>query len=129
MEIERKQKLLNYLMPNKEKRNFLCNDLFMELKELIPDSMIISMKNNSLKERKKNYQTVETIILSFINNNINYKKQIKDLFNLNETDILNDLVIGYVFFVINTNAKFYHIDIFKDKRSICYSPISIIDFI
>ena len=129
MEIERKQKLLNYLMPNKEKRNFLCNDLFMELKELIPDSIIISMKNNSLKERKKNYQTVETIILNFINNNINYKKQIKDLFNLNETDILTDLVIGYVFFVINTNAKFYHIDIFKDKRSICYSPISIIDFI
>ena len=53
MEINKKQKLLNYLMPEYKVRQFLCNDLFLELKKLIPNSMCISPQNKSTEKRSR----------------------------------------------------------------------------
>lgn len=127
MEIDKKQKLLNYLMPEHKVRQFLCNDLFLELKKLIPNSMCISPQNKSTEKRKKNYKEIKKIIIEFLDNNDYYKHEVEVYYK--EEDKIDNLLIGYVFFVLNTMTKYNHVDIFLDKRSVCYSPISIIDFI
>ena len=42
---ERKEKLLRYLFPNEQIRLFMCNDLYMELLEIIPKKLFIHTKN------------------------------------------------------------------------------------
>ena len=128
--MERKQKLIKYLFPTEEIRSFMCNDLYMELMEQIPRFLCISSKNITNSVRKENFEKVNSIITNFIENNENYKQMLKKLFSNKELkNIISDIVIGYVFFITQTNLKYNHIDIFRDKKSICYSPISIIDIL
>lgn len=45
-------------------------------------------------------------------------------------DLINDILIGYVFFVVNTDNNNKGGDIFKNKKSICYSVApSILDIL
>ena len=60
----------------------------------------------------------------FIRNFTDYKMRLIELFKtLNYKSLIDDLIIGYVIFVANLNEKYKDIDIFKDKRSICYIKI------
>lgn len=127
---KRKCKLLNYLFPNEKVRSFLCNDLYIELTQIIPYNLCLSSKNLNNIIRQENKEKVKSIIKKFIKENINYEKEIKKIYKDYDNErILDEIIIGYVFYLANTIRKFFTIDIFYDKKSICYSPISIIDII
>ena len=130
MNIERKQKLLKYLYPTEKIRSFLCNDLYMELHELIPRQLCISTQNMTLAVRKGNLNKLETIITSFLEGNKEHYQSIMQLCQNQSWDtIIQDIVIGYTFFTTNLISRYNGIDIFKDRRSVCYAPISIIDLL
>lgn len=129
MQLERKQKLVKYLYPTEQIRSFMWNDLYLELKEVVPKICILS-KNTNFQIRKQNLKKVTDIIKNFIQNNQNYKLEIENLYHdKNWNSIIEDIVIGYVFFVSNTVTVYNNVDILSNKKSICYSPISILDII
>ena len=125
---EQKQKLLRYLYPTEEMSSFLCNDVYQELSQLIKASTCISTKNQVNKVREDNLKAVRTTIKNFIENNNNYSIELNRLYkNRAIKDIVDDILMGYVFYLSNTIDRCKGVDIFKDKKSICYTEVSIID--
>lgn len=121
---ERKEKLLKHLYPIQEIREFMCNDLYQELLQVISKSTCISSKNIVEKVRKQNYEIVKSQIKQFLSNNIIYLNKIKSFgFKIN----LEDIITGLVFYISLIDENYTNIDIFKYKKSICYSSISIVD--
>ena len=130
MEDKRKEKLLRYLFPTEEVRKFVCNDLFMELSEIIKTTDCISSKNIKKEVRRQNKEKVEKQIKDFIKQNPDYEKMLTELYHQKDINqIYDDILVGYTFFLANTYGRIGEIDIFKDKKSICYAPISIIDIL
>lgn len=130
MEDKRKEKLLRYLFPTEEVRKFVCNDLFMELSEIIKTADCISSKNIKKEVRQQNKEKVEKQIKDFIKQNPDYEKMLTELYHQKDINqIYDDILVGYTFFLANTYGRIGEIDIFKDKKSICYAPISIIDIL
>ncbi len=127
---EKKLKLLKYLFPTDEIRIFMCNDFFVELLNVIPKKLCISTQNISVQKRKENYQSVLGLLRKFLKENANYRKIVLQLYNADKLEELEEqIIIGYVIFLIHCDKRWYWLDIFQDKRSICYSPISIVDFL
>lgn len=117
---EQKITLVDYLYLNKETQSFLCNDLFQELKHTIPETLCISEKNINDEIRINNYSCVKMLILIFFQKNPDYKDITKKLFaNFTEKKLIEHLILGYVFFLTIIDKN--NIDIFKDKKSICYT--------
>lgn len=130
MDNERKTKLLKYLFPTEEIRKFVCNDLFMELSEIIKTTDCISSKNIKNAVRQENKAKVEKQIKDFIKENPMYEKMLTELYHQKDINqIYDDILVGYTFFLASTYGRIGEIDIFKDKKSICYAPISIIDIL
>lgn len=130
MDNERKTKLLKYLFPTEEIRKFVCNDLFMELSEIIKTTDCISSKNIKNAVRQGNKAKVEKQIKDFIKENPMYEKMLTELYHQKDINqIYDDILVGYTFFLASTYGRIGEIDIFKDKKSICYAPISIIDIL
>ncbi len=130
MNINRKQKLVEYLYPTEEVMNFMCNDLYQELLQNVSQASCISSKNLVKSVRDKNLQHVKNQILAFVQNNGEYANILFDYYkstNLNK--IIDDILIGLVFYVANTTERFCRLDIFNDKKSICYNKMSILNFI
>lgn len=123
---EQKQKWMEYLFPNKEIRHFLCNDLFQEMSSFISDDIIFGDDNKNDNERNQNSAKLFNLISDFIENNPPYQKMISKYFGTGQTFyIINDLIIGYAFFLAETKKKFEGIDIFKDACSVCRAPIAL----
>lgn len=122
---------IKYLYPTDEIRNFMCNDLYQELNEIIPKTKCFCSDNIVSKTREENYMFVKTHIVNFILSNDNYKNELNKLYKDREfDDLINDIIIGYVFFTVNTDDKNRGEDIFKNKKSICYSVApSILDIL
>lgn len=122
---------IKYLYPTDEIRNFMCNDLYQELNEIIPKTKCFCSDNIVSKTREENYMFIKTHIVNFILTNDNYKKELNKLYKDREfDDLINDIIIGYVFFTVNTDDKNKGEDIFKNKKSICYSVApSILDIL
>lgn len=122
---------IKYLYPTDEIRNFMCNDLYQELNEIIPKTKCFCSNNIVSKTREENYMFVKTHIVNFILTNENYKNELNKLYKDREfDDLINDIIIGYVFFTVNTDDKNRGEDIFKNKKSICYSVApSILDIL
>lgn len=130
MNNERKEKLLKYLFPTEEIRKFVCNDLFMELSEIIKTTDCISSKNIKKEVRQQNKEKVEKQIKDFIKENPMYEKMLTELYHQKDINqIYDDILVGYTFFLASTYGRIGEMDIFKDKKSICYAPISIIDIL
>ncbi len=125
---ERRFKLLKYLFPNEKIRYFMCNQLYGELSTIIPKNMCISYKNKKNDIRKKNLNTIKTLIWNYFDTHPIYKLKIENFYNVhNKHDILNIVIISYVFNEVHEIRMHDIIDIFLNKESVCYSPISIID--
>ena len=113
---------LRYLYPTDEIRNFMCNDLYQELSNEIPYTKCFSSENIVNKNREDNLSFVKDKILGLVNNNQNYKQELSHLYKGKAMeDLLEDILIGYVFYIVNTNEKNRGEDIFKNKKSVCYS--------
>ena len=116
---EQKTKLASYLYLNKEFQEFLCNDFFQELKKELPKESCISEDNLNDEYREENYGIATLSIFIFLHNNGNYADIIKQNFtSYTDSQLLHHLVLGYVFYLTNVEE---HMDMFKDKRSICYT--------
>ena len=136
MDKESKQKLLKYFFPTEEIRKVMCNDLFVELDELFLNKICIFEENKSRRKRKEHYKLTFEIILDFFIHNRDYSKKVTLIYgdqtaslNENVENIINSVIMRYVFYLTGTNSKWQNIDIFKDKRSICYSHISLADIL
>lgn len=130
MERERKEKLLKYLFPTEQIRKFLCDDVYEELTFLIPKNLCISTNNLKVATRKENLEKVTSLVREFLKENPDYTKLLIEYYGYDDIiRIVNDIVIGYVYYLTNCYGNYFHIDIFKDKRSICYSYISLIDIL
>ena len=127
MDIEQKKKLVQILYPNEKIRDFMINDLYQELKLFIDFEKCYSEKYLEANERKKSLENLKDEIMVFLKNNGNYANAIQSLFLRSYNDIINEIVMGYCFYITQLNLK--EIDIFKDKKSICYSEVSIIDIL
>ena len=127
---ERKVKLLNYLYPNESVRSFCCNDLYQELIEILPTKICISTNNLKPSIRKQNLHVAKGIVYNFLSGNQSYKDKVIELYAENDiTKIVECVLLGYVFFLYCSHAKYARADIFRDKKSIFYSPISILDIL
>lgn len=130
MNINRKQKLVEYLYPTEQIMSFMCNDLYQELLENISVSSCISSKNVVNKLRGENLKYVKSQIFRFLNSNREYINRLFELYQHNDLNkIVDDILIGLVFYISNTTDKFFRLDIFNDKKSICYNKMSILNFI
>jgi len=127
---EKKSKLIKYLYPTDEIREFMCNDFYQELLNIIPTKLLISSYNKVNKTRECNLEIVKQKIVEFLKNNSNYTIELAELYK--DKEILNridDFVTGLTFFVASTNEKYKDIDIFKNKESVCFSVVSIADIL
>lgn len=119
---EKMLKFIKFLYPTDEIRNFMCNDLYQELNEIIPKTRCFCSDNIVSKSREANFLFVKTNVANFVLNNPNYKQELAKLYKGRDfDDLINDIIIGYVFFVVSTDDKNKGEDIFKNKKSICYS--------
>ena len=122
--------LINYLYPTDELMDFMCNDLYQELLGIIKPSYCINSKNMVNSVRQKNLNFVKNKINDFISTNINYMNILFDYYkHKNLNIIIDDILIGFVFYIANTTLKYNNIDIFHNKQSICYEKMSIFEIL
>ena len=120
---------MKYLFPTEKARKFMCNDLCVELLNLLPHSLCFSSQNINAVNRKNNKDTLIKQIIQFFENNLDYVNMYKAIYNCDYEGNVEDVLITYVFYVSNLHNKYRIIDIFRDKRSVCFCPISVIDII
>lgn len=127
---ERKQKMIKYLYPTDELMEFMCNDLYQELLNIVPIKLFVHSDNLIHSVREANFKTVKENIVKFILINKNYKQELfKHYKHSMISPIVNDIIIGLTFYIVNTSDEYQNVDIFQNKKSICYEKVSILDFI
>lgn len=119
---EKLEKISLYLYGNDETRSFLINDLFQEFSLIIDEKDCINWKNRVRKTRLKSKITVALLISKFLKENKIYLIKLNEFYPASTfEDIVETLVLGYVFYLSQVKEKFKNVNIFKDKKSICYS--------
>mgnify|MGYP004667715645 FL=1 len=118
---DKMMKFLRYLYPTDEIQDFMINDFYQELGEIIPKTKCFSSENIVNVTRKNNYNYVKTSIIEFLNTNPTYQKELQKLLKRPANDMVEEFIIGYVFYVVNTDKNNACVDIFKNKKSICYT--------
>lgn len=122
MDEVKKERICTYLYGTDETRKFLLNDLFQEFSLIIDDKECINWKNRIKKVRTKNKIIVTTKIVLFLKENeVYYNKLDKIYNNMLFKDVITMLVLGYVFYLSQVKDEFKDVNIFKSKKSICYS--------
>lgn len=118
----RKERICTYLYGTDETRKFLLNDLFQEFSLIIDDNECISRKNCLNKTRKRNKVIVTTKIVLFLKENTIYYNKLDKIYpNMLFNDVIKMLLLGYVFYLSQVKIEFNNVNIFKSKKSICYS--------
>ena len=120
------QKLLQYLYPTDEVRAFLVNDLYQELFKVVKVKTLYCEDNLDDILRSINYLNLKIEIEKFLKNHEEYKKELDRLLRHDGKTIVEDLIIGLLLYY-STSSYFKQFDIFKDRKSVLYSPASIID--
>lgn len=130
MNKQRKIKLLNYLYPNEEVARFSINNLYLPLENFLPRKTCFSNDNHNSQKRKSNLETAIATVSSFLNNNPATLRVLYEYYPyISFEDLLLTVLYGYLLYLTPNINKGTGADIFADKRSICYSPVSIIDII
>ena len=128
MNDERKKKLIGYLYTNEKLCNFICRNIYCKLLKILPKKICISVDSFKDISRNENLDIAKNIVINFLKDNSKYVAYIKSFYNEKQFDsIVNDVIMGYLLYLTTIKDACRRIDIFRDKRSICYSPISIID--
>lgn len=128
MNKERKEKLLNYLYPTEEIAEFMYCDFYTELALILDKKVCFSQANLTNVTRKNNLKIAREIIAKFLNENALYKNKVYEFFpKTPESVIIDNILYGYTLLVSTNINRGTGADIFKDKRSVCYTIASIID--
>lgn len=118
---DKMMKFLRYLYSTDEIRDFMINDFYQELGENIAKTKCFSSENVVNATRENNYNYVKKSIIEFLNTNPTYQKELQKLLKRPANDMVEEFIIGYVFYVVNTDKNNACVDIFKNKKSICYT--------
>lgn len=125
-----KEKMVRYLYPTKKIMTLMCNDVYQELLEIIPMGYCISKDNLNSSTRIKNLKFVSGAIKGFIIGNREYAKILFEYYRHNNIDtIVYDILIGFVLYISTISDEFKNIDILRDKQSIIYGEIFILDLV
>ena len=108
--------ILLYYFPNEGILNFMVNDLFLELKEMISIDLIYSEENKKDSVRTQNRNKVEDIIVKFFNENPVYISEFKKLYQRDFIEVIDNIIESFTFSVLLDEKKTY-----KDKKSITYT--------
>lgn len=108
--------ILLYYFPNKNFLDFMMNDLFEELKDLISIDLIYSEKNKKDSVRTQNRNRVENIIIKFFDENPYYISEFKKLYKKDFFEVIDNIIDSFVFSILLDEKKTY-----KDKKSISYT--------
>lgn len=114
--MENSMNILLYYFPSKEVLDFMLNDLFVEFKELIDDSLIYSTDNKKDSVRNQNRNKVEDIIVRFFDENPVYINEFKNLYQRDFVEVIDNIIDSFVFSILLDEKKTY-----KDKQSIAYT--------
>lgn len=128
MNTKEKELLIKYLFPTEEIRKFLINDIYQEFNEFLPKENLFNERNMKTEQRLNNYNQYCSLIKDYLNNHSDYLKEVYGVYhNINIESLIDDLLMGYVFYLSEIDDKLQKFDIFKDKKSICFTEISILD--
>lgn len=108
--------ILLYYFLNKKFLDFMMNDLFEELKDLISIDLIYSEKNKKDSVRTQNRNRVENIIIKFFDENPYYISEFKKLYKKDFFEVIDNIIDSFVFSILLAEKKTY-----KDKKSISYT--------
>lgn len=123
---EQIQSLIGYYNLTGKLGKFFCNDLFVELSELLPVTKCISDENIDNNIRLANLNKAKSIIKTFLIDNADYMSRINQYSILpTDIDLYEYLLEAYLLYSLLLGDKPSNIDIFSDPRSICYlaSPL------
>lgn len=124
----RKKKLINYLYYNKHVAEFMYNDLYVELNYVLPKKICFSNENFKKENRVKNFEKAIGIIKNFLKENVIYYNKLKEFYAYKDLNVLvKDILVGYIMFLTPHINKNSGADVYADKRSVCYSRVSILD--
>lgn len=123
-----KDKIREYLYPTFEEEDFLVNVIYQDLKEIIPQNICICSKNLTSKIRKSHYNEVYDYIYDYLHQHQKYCDYLMSEYPLDmDEDLIDDLIINFVFCLSQENAIYKDIHIFKNRKSICFTDVSILD--
>ena len=130
MDIYRKTKLINYLYPTEEIAKFLFCNVYSALKTILPRKVCFSDDNYNETTRNRNYIIAKNTIANFLEETPFVRNKLNEYYLNKEVDnLVNDILYGYLLYLTPKIHKGTGADIFRDKRSVCYSPFSMLDII
>ena len=130
MNTTRKSKLIEYLYPSTQAIDFMFDDFYLQLLMVLPKKVCFSVDNMKQSVRKANLELAIKTIGNFLDKNPLYKSRYVELFSYKDFSVLiNDILIGYVLYLTNNINRGTGADVFADKRSVCYSKTSILDWL
>lgn len=121
-----KENLCALLYPTDAFRNYAINDFNQEISEYVLDDIIISEENLDTVVRKENLKTTRVIFRNFLKNNPTHLNLIRDYYaDLELDDILELMIINYVFYRSQMMDKFKQASIFFNPHFITYETLKV----
>lgn len=119
---KKEEKILwGWLFLTQELESFVVGQVAPLLKKVVVDDFCICDENLDVKTRKLNCQRTYFAIRQFLFENL----RIADILDEYAFSV-GDLMVFYVF-TLTKQEKYKKIDIFKNKKSICFKQVSIFD--
>ena len=116
--------LVKLIFPNLDCLTFFKEQLFEELKEVIPEKLCYSTDNKNIKVRTFNKNECLNLIREFFINNSVYKEEVESLYKHSIDEVTESILKGFVFLLKNG------INVFEDKNSVCFvDMLNLLDFV
>lgn len=106
--------LVKYIFPNVKCLEFFKEQLFEELKEVVPETLCYSKTNENNRTRSFNKNECMNLIREFFINNEVYKNEVERIYKEKIDELIDSVLLGYVFLL--TNGK----NIIEDNNSVCF---------
>ena len=117
-----KTKVKEYLYPTIETEKLL-KEINEDIYKLIDAEILINEKNINKEHRKKNYRKLYNLLEEYFNQNYNFYDKLLSVYNVNNVyieEIITDVIYNLVFDYSQRQEQFKNMNIFKNKKSICY---------
>ena len=106
--------MIKFLFKDTKCLNFFYNEIFFELKKILPYNLCYDKSNKNEKIREENKKKLITLINSYFSNNNNCKIELENLYNDSFENLIETILNSYVFILKNG------INIFEDPNSVCF---------
>ena len=84
----RKEKFINYLFYNKYVAEFMFNDFYVELYNVLPKKICFSIENIKKENRVSNLKKATSILNDFLNNNVEYYNKLIEIYSSKNLEVL-----------------------------------------